>query len=613
MYKYPNIDKLLSRRTFLLGLGKGVLFSTIFFRLAYLQLFKSDQYKVLAEKNRISLRLITPLRGNILDRNDNVLALNKNSYNVLIEGNKSRSEIEETIEKISRIIYLNDTDINKIYNTFSTKKKSDLPIVIKKNLKWNELSSLNVNLINLPNVFIEKGIRREYPFENIAAHVIGYMADPKKSDIKANPILQMMKTDIGRSGIEQSYEKELRGFPGTKHLEVNAFGREIREMSKEESVSGNDIKLTIDIKLQKYASSLLKDKIGSIVVIDVNNGEILAIESSPNFDPNLFTKSISQEEWNELINNPMSPLVNKSISGEYSPGSTFKLIVLYSALINKVIKPNSTITCSSKINFGDRNFYCWCHKKKTGCWATRSNTRKVGPELAIAQSCDGFFYELSKKVGIENIVETARNFGLGSKSGLNLKGEKVGLVPNKSWKKKIYKRSWKIGETMITGVGQGYLTTTPIQLAVMTAIFANNGKKIFPTIFKGIEKTNTYSDEIFTTQTLNQSSFFSLIKTGMFSAVNKPFGTAYSSKINKPIFAGKTGTVQVRTISENERELGIIPNKDLPIEKRDHALFIGFAPYKNPKIAVSVVVEHGGSGSKVAAPIAQKIFKKALL
>ena len=613
MYKYPNIDKLLSRRTFLLGLGKGVLFSTIFFRLAYLQLFKSDQYKVLAEKNRISLRLIPPLRGNILDRNDNVLALNKNSYNVLIEGNKSRSEIEKTIQKISRIIYLNDTDINKIYNTFSTKKKSDLPIVIKKNLKWNELSSLNVNLINLPNVFIEKGIRREYPFENIAAHVIGYMSDPVKSDIKTNPILQMMKTDIGRSGIEQSYEKELRGFPGTKHLEVNAFGREIREMSKEESVSGNDIKLTIDIKLQKYANSLLKDKIGSIVVIDVNNGEILAIESSPNFDPNLFTKSISQEEWNELINNPMSPLVNKSISGEYSPGSTFKLIVLYSALINKVIKPNSTITCSSKINFGDRNFYCWCHKKKTGCWATRSNTRKVGPELAIAQSCDGFFYELSKKVGIENIVETARNFGLGSKSGLNLKGEKVGLVPNKSWKKKIYKRSWKIGETMITGVGQGYLTTTPIQLAVMTAIFANNGKKIFPTIFKGIEKTNTYSDEIFTTQTLNQSSFFSLIKTGMFSAVNKPFGTAYSSKINKPIFAGKTGTVQVRTISENERELGIIPNKDLPIEKRDHALFIGFAPYKNPKIAVSVVVEHGGSGSKVAAPIAQKIFKKALL
>ena len=247
----------------------------------------------------------------------------------------------------------------------------------------------------------------------------------------------MMDTNIGRFGIEESFEKELRGFPGIKNLEVNARGREIREISKEESVSGSNVKLTIDINLQKYINSLLKDKSGAVVVLDANNGEILALESSPNFDLNLFTKSISQEEWNKLINNPMSPLVNKSISGEYSPGSTFKLIVLYSALINKIIRPNGVINCSSNIEYGDRKFYCWCHKKKTGCWATQSHTRNVGPELAIAQSCDGFFYELAKRIGIENIVETARNFGLGSKSGLNLKGEKDGLVPNKSWKKKI--------------------------------------------------------------------------------------------------------------------------------------------------------------------------------
>ncbi len=612
MYKYPNIDKLLSRRTFLLSLGKGVLFSSIFFRLMYLQLFKSDQYKVLAEKNRISLRLIPALRGKILDRHDKILALNKNSYNVLIEDTKDISEINETIEKMSRIIFLSETEINNIFNSFLTKKKSDLPIFIKKNLKWNELSSLNVNLINLPNVFIEQGIKREYPFQNLASHVIGYTAAPEKSDIKDNPFLEMMDTNIGRSGIEQSLEKELRGFPGTKYLEVNARGREIREISKEESVNGNNIKLTIDIDLQKKVNSLLKDKNGSIVVIDVNNGEILALESSPNFDPNLFTKSISQEEWNELINNPMSPLVNKSISGEYSPGSTFKVIVLYSALINKIIQPNGVINCSSNIEYGDRKFYCWCHKKKTGCWATQSHTRNVGPELAIAQSCDGFFYELAKKIGIENIVETARNFGLGSKSGLNLKGEKNGLVPNKSWKKKKYKQSWKIGETMITGVGQGFLTTTPIQLAVMTAMIANNGKRIFPSIYKKIDQVNTDDNQVFTTQTLYQKKFFSLIKKGMFSAVNKPFGTAYGSRTSQPIFAGKTGTVQVRTISVEERELGIIPNKELPIEQRDHALFVGFAPYENPKIAVSVVIEHGGSGSKVAAPIARKIFKKIL-
>ncbi|PPR35380.1 MAG: Penicillin-binding protein 2 [Alphaproteobacteria bacterium MarineAlpha6_Bin4] len=612
MYKYPNIDKLLSRRTFLLGIGKGALFSTVLFRLIYLQLFKSEKFKVLAEKNRISLRLIHPLRGNIVDRNGKILALNKNSYNVLLEGNKNLDEVNQALDKISRIIFLNNTEVNNVYNNLLTKKKSDLPIFIKKNLKWNELSSLNVNLINLPNVFIEQGIKREYPYRNLASHVIGYMTTPQEKDIKKYPFLKLMDADVGRFGIEESFEKELRGFPGTKYLEVNAYGREIREISKEESVSGNEVKLTIDINLQKYVNSLMKNISGSVVAIDVNNGEILALESSPNFDPNLFTKTISQEDWDKLINNPLAPMVNKSISGEYSPGSTFKLIVLYSALINNIIKPNNVINCSSKINFGDRDFYCWCHKKKTGCWANKNHKRNVGPELAIAQSCDSFFYELAKRLGIESIVETARNFGLGSKSGINLKGEKYGLVPNKSWKKKTYNKSWKIGETMITGVGQGFLRTTPIQLAVMTAMFANEGKKIFPTIYKSFGNTNNSDNSVFTNQTLYQKKFFSLIKNAMFSAVNKPFGTAFKSKIENPVFAGKTGTVQVRTISKREREVGIIPNKELPLKKRDHAMFVGFAPYDNPKIALSVVVEHGGSGSKIAAPIAKKIFKKAL-
>ena len=610
MYKYPNIDKLLSRRAFLLGLGKGALLTTILLRLMYLQLYKTDQYKVLAEKNRISLRFIPPLRGNILDRNDKILALNKNSYNLLIENTKNKSEIIKTLNKVSEVIFLNQFEIESLNNNLEKKSKKDLPIFIKKNLKWNELSTLNVNLINLPNVFIEKGVKREYPFKNLAAHIVGYMANPKKSDLKDNPILQMIDTDVGRSGIEESFEKDLRGFPGTQHLEVNAKGREIREISKEESVRGRNVKLTIDINLQKHIHSLLKDKSGSIVVIDVNNGELLGLESSPSFDPNLFTKSISEKDWRNLIENPMSPLVNKSISGEYSPGSTFKLIVLYSALINNIIKPNDKINCSSKTEYGDRNFYCWCHKKKTGCFATQRGTRYVGPELAVAQSCDSFFYELAKRIGIERIVETARNFGLGSKSGVNLDGEKYGLVPNKSWKKKRYKKSWKIGETMITGVGQGFLTTTPIQLAVMTAMFANSGKKIFPTLLK--KNQTTTDNEIFTTQTLNQKKFFKIIKNSMFSAVNKPYGTAYGSRTTKPIFAGKTGTVQVRKITKKEREFGIIANKDLPFNKRDHALFVGFAPYKNPKIAVSVVIEHGGSGSKIAAPIAKKIFSKVL-
>ena len=611
MYKYPNIDKLLSRRAFLLGLGKGALFSSIFFRLIYLQLFNSDKYSVLADKNRISLRLIPPSRGNILDRNNKILALNKNSYNLLLSEPKNTSNIEESIKKISNIIFLDQFEIENILENYKKRKKKDLPIIIKKNLKWNEVSSLNVNLLNLPNIFIEQGIKREYPFNNLASHSIGYIAPASKIDIKNDPIIGMLDIDIGRFGIEESFEKELRGFPGTKHLEVNAFGKTIREIRKEESIEGNDISLTIDIKLQKYINSLLKDKNGSVVLIDIESGEILASESSPNFNPNIFTEGVSKKEWDNLVKNPMSPLVNKSISGEYSPGSTFKLIVLYSALINKIIKQNEKLQCTSKVNYGDRNFYCWCHKKNTGCWASQNHIRRVGPELAVAQSCDSFFYELAKKVGIENISTTAKLFGLGSKTGVNLYGEKEGLVPNKNWKKKYHKQNWQIGETMITGVGQGYLTTTPLQLATMTAMIANDGKRVFPVIFKNFGDS-IYNNKKKDSEISNQNNFFSIIKKGMFSAVNKPFGTAYKSKLSKPIFAGKTGTVQVRTISEKEREAGIIPNNELPIKKRDHAIFIGYAPYENPKIAISVVIEHGGSGSKIAAPIAKKVFQKVL-
>tara|TARA_B100000029_G_C17609186_1_gene968693 strand:- start:4140 stop:5987 length:1848 start_codon:yes stop_codon:yes gene_type:complete len=614
MYKYPNVDKLLSRRIFLLTLAKGVLFTSIFARLTYLQLIKTKEFKVLADKNRISLRLISPLRGRILDRNNQILASNINSYNLYIHSVKNVDEFKEILGKINKIIFISNEEIKNTFNIFLNSKKKDLPVIVKKNLKWNEVSSISVNLLKISNIFIDQGIRREYPHNDIASHIIGYMSPPNKKDIKKEPVLGMLDINTGQFGVEKSFEKDLRGFPGTRHVEVNAFGNEIREIRKEKSINGNDIKLTIDIKLQKYINTLLKDKSGSVVIIDVKNGELLGIESSPSFNPNLFTSFISKKDWDTLINDPMAPLLNKSIAGEYSPGSTFKLIVLYSALQNNIFKTNNKIKCSSKLNYGDRNFYCWCHKKKIGCWASENHERNVNPELAIAQSCDSFFYELAKRVGIDNIAKTANLFGLGFKSDLGLDGEKNGLVPNKNWHKRKNKKNWQIGETMITGVGQGYITTTPLQLARMTAIIAKNGKKVFPSIFKNIkdfEKRDNDED----TDNNNDSDdkkFFSLIKKGMFSTVNKYFGTAYKSRLSKPIFAGKTGTVQVRTISEAERFEGIIPNKDLPIEQRDHALFVGFAPYKNPKIALSVVIEHGGSGSKVAAPIAKKIFKKLL-
>jgi len=611
MYKYPNLDKLLLRRTFLLGVGKGILLTGVLGRLIYLQIVKSNQYKLLANKNRISLRLLNPIRGTISDRNGKLLAINQNTFRVLcVVDNKI--ELKKVLFNLSKFIFLNNIETQKIVNDFE-KKNKNMPYLIKENLKWNEVSSISANSFLIPTIIIESGLQRKYPFKQTSAHTIGYLGPPTNNEIKKEPILGLMNINVGRFGMEEHLEKRLRGIPGTRHLEVNAHGRIVREIRKENSKKGNNVKLSINIELQKKLYSLLKDKSGSIVAINVNNGEVIGMVSSPSFDPNFFNQGFSTEDWKTLINDPLAPLVNKSISGEYSPGSTFKTIVLLSALKNNIIKKNSSILCTSKLETKDRNFYCWCHKKKTGCYAARNHQRNVRPKLAIAQSCDCFFYELAKKVGINKIAETAKTFGIGKKTGIDIRGEKTGLVPTKSWKRKNIGKSWHVGETMITGVGQGYITSTPLQLALVTALIANNGKKIFPKInLDGFNLEKNVINDDMDEHHSDYEEYFPIIREGMYDAVNKHIGTAYKSRLSKPIFAGKTGTVQVRVITEEERETEIIPNRELPFEQRDHALFIGFAPYKNPKVAISIIIEHGGSGSSQAAPIAAKIFKKII-
>ena len=611
MYKYPNLDKLLLRRTFLLGVGKGILLTGVLGRLIYLQIFKSNQYKLLANKNRISLRLLNPIRGTISDRNGKLLAINQNTFRVLcVVDNKI--ELKKVLFNLSKFIFLNNIETQKIVNDFE-KKNKNMPYLIKENLKWNEVSSISANSFLIPTIIIESGLQRKYPFKQTSAHTIGYLGPPTNNEIKKEPILGLMNINVGRFGMEEHLDKRLRGIPGTRHLEVNAHGRIVREIRKENSKKGNNVKLSIDIELQKRLYSLLKDKSGSIVAINVNNGEVIGMVSSPSFDPNFFNQGFSAEDWKTLINDPLAPLVNKSISGEYSPGSTFKTIVLLSALKNNIIKKNSSILCTSKLETKDRSFYCWCHKKKTGCYAARNHQRNVRPKLAIAQSCDCFFYELAKKVGFNKIAETAKTFGIGKKTGIDIRGEKTGLVPTKSWKRKNIGKSWHVGETMITGVGQGYITSTPLQLALVTALIANNGKKIFPKInLDGFNLEKNVINDDMDEHHSDYEEYFPIIREGMYDAVNKHIGTAYKSRLSKPIFAGKTGTVQVRVITEEERETEIIPNRELPFEQRDHALFIGFAPYKNPKVAISIIIEHGGSGSSQAAPIAAKIFKKII-
>ena len=611
MYKYPNLDKLLLRRTFLLGVGKGILLTGVLGRLIYLQIFKSNQYKLLANKNRISLRLLNPIRGTISDRNGKLLAINQNTFRVLcVVDNKI--ELKKALFNLSKFIFLNNIETQKIVNDFE-KKNKNMPYLIKENLKWNEVSSISANSFLIPTIIVESGLQRKYPFKQTSAHTIGYLGPPTNNEIKKEPILGLMNINVGRFGMEEHLEKRLRGIPGTRHLEVNAHGRIVREIRKENSKKGNNVKLSIDIELQKKLYSLLKDKSGSIVAINVNNGDVIGMVSSPSFDPNFFNQGFSTEDWKALINDPLAPLVNKSISGEYSPGSTFKTIVLLSALKNNIIKKNSSILCTSKLETKDRNFYCWCHKKKIGCYAARNHQRNVRPKLAIAQSCDCFFYELAKKIGINKIAETAKTFGIGKKTGIGIRGENTGLVPTKSWKRKNIGKSWHVGETMITGVGQGYITSTPLQLALVTALIANNGKKIFPKInLDGFNLEKNVINDDMDEHHSDYEEYFPIIREGMYDAVNKHIGTAYKSRLSKPIFAGKTGTVQVRVITEEERETEIIPNRELPFEQRDHALFVGFAPYKNPKVAISIIIEHGGSGSSQAAPIAAKIFKKII-
>ena len=606
MYKYPNIEKLLLRRTFLLGVGKGILFTALLGRLIYLQIIKSDQYKLLANKNRISLRLLNPTRGTVSDRNGKLLAINKNTFRILA-NTQNKDEIKIALEKLSQFIFIDNLEAIKILKEFPKKKYT--PFLIKENLKWNEVSAISANSFSLPEIIIESGLQRKYPFNEAAAHTVGYLAPPSSLDIKKEPILGMMNINVGRFGIEEQFEKQLRGTPGTKHLEVNAFGKIVRELRRENSMPGQNIKLSIDIKLQKYLHSLLKNKSGSIVAMDPQNGEIIGMASSPSFDPNSFHKGLTEDEWKKLSEDSLSPLVNKAISGEYSPGSAFKTVVLLSAFKNKILKKNSIILCTSKLEVGDKNFYCWCHKKKTGCYAAKDHKRRVGVKLALAQSCDCFFYELAKRIGIDKIASTSRDLGLGKKTGINIEGEKTGLIPTRSWKKKNIGKAWQVGETMLTGVGQGYITSTPIQLALISALIANNGNRIFPIInldnLDPISYAQGYKIDEY-------KKYFALIREGMFEAVNKSFGTAYKSRLSKPFFAGKTGTVQVRKITEEEREKGVIPNSQLPYEKRDHSLFIGFAPYTNPRVAISIIIEHGGSGSRIATPIARKIFKKII-
>ena len=595
--------KLFNRRCVMLVGGKAVLVSALIGRMYYLQVLESERYKTLAEQNRINLRLLPPPRGRVIDRFGVPLANNQQNYRVLLIPEDTR-DVAATLDSLDEIISVGPGERRRILRDVK-RNRSFVPVTLRENLDWDEVARIEVNAPDLPGVMIDVGQSRDYPHADQLAHVLGYVAAVSPKDQTGDPLLELPGFRVGKAGLEKIHDLNLRGRGGSSQVEVNAYGRVIRELRRKEGEPGAEISLTIDMGLQKMASQRMADESAAAVVLDVHNGDVLAMVSTPSFDPNLFNTGLSAVQWKGLVNNPRAPLINKTIAGRYSPGSTFKMCVLLAALEKGVITPSSRIFCTGFLELGAARFHCW---KKHGHGL-------VDAHQATVQSCDVFFYDIAKRTGIERIAAMARRLGLGAQLGIDLPGEQAGLVPTPKWKRGALDAPWHQGETLIAGIGQGYMLTTPLQMAVMTARIANGGFAVKPHLTRAITKDGVMkSKEADKFDSLDLPlRHLEIVRAAMNDVVNSPRGTAYRSRIKEPEFAmaGKTGTVQVRRISKAEREKGVRKNEDLPWKVRDHALFVGFAPADNPRYAVSVVVEHGGGGSKVAAPIARDILAEA--
>lgn len=593
MNRDSDKGKVLIGRALVLGAGQFALLLVIILRLYYLQVYQADKYKTLADENRISTRMLVPPRGVIYDRHQQLLATNQQNFQALMVAEQTIN-IQETLDAFKKIMPLSEAEEERIKKDLK-KNRSFVPIKIKDNLTWEEISKIQLNAPDLPGIIIDEGLSRYYPLGEKTAHVIGYVSSVSEKDVKDDPLLEVPGFKIGKAGIEKLYEKRLRGKGGNLKLEVNAYGRIMKEIEKVEGISGEKIELSLDARLQEKAYDLFEGNSGAAIMLDVNTGEILAFVSAPAYDPNLMTQGISNEEWKELNSNEYNLLVNKALSGQYSPGSTFKVVVALAGLENGVINALSRSFCAGKMMLGNHTFHCW----------KSSGHGYINVVQALQHSCDIFFYETAQKLGINKIAEMSRTFGLGKKVNVGLENEKSGLIPDTEWKWKRFRESWQQGESLISGIGQGYILTTPIQLATMVARIASGGYEVEPTF----NKINSGEKRDFKKMNIKPMNL-ELVKQGMCDVVNVPGGTAYGSRFdyNGQKMCGKTGTTQVRRITMKERQSGVIKQEDLPWRHRDHSLFVGYAPHDNPKYAVAVIIEHG----KGAAGIASKLLLEAL-
>jgi penicillin-binding protein 2 len=601
MNKDPSRIKSFSRRVAILGGGKVVLLSILAGRMYQLQVIESDKYKTLADENRINLRLLPPPRGRINDRYGRPLAINQENYRVTLVAEQVR-DIDTMLDTLSGIISLEDYERQRILREVR-RRRGFVPVTVRENLNWRDVSRIEVNAPDLPGLSIEVGQSRQYPFADDFAHVLGYVAAVSEKEVTGDPLLELPGFKIGKNGIERTFDLNLRGKAGNSQVEVNALGRVIRELSRQEGQPGDDLRLTIDRDLQKIAADRLRDeKSAAAVVMDIRNGDVLALSSVPGYDPNEFVTGLSSRTWQRLINDPHTPLINKAISGQYAPGSTFKLVVALAALEAKIVGPDHRVFCKGFTQLGNAKFHCW--KEHGHGWMDMTDAHK--------NSCDVYFYDIAERIGIDRIAAMAKKLGFGSKTGIDLPSEKGGVIPTRAWKKALIGTAWQQGETLISGIGQGFILTTPLQLAVMTARIANGGEAVVPRLVRpaGPEKPGENVGKTGFKPLGISKRALDIVRDGMNRVTNEQRGTAYAARIKEEgmEMSGKTGTAQVRRISKAERDTRVLKNHERPWRERDHALFVGYAPSDNPRYAVAVVVEHGGGGSKVAAPIARDLL-----
>jgi len=584
-------NKLFNRRVAIIGVAQAGLITALVARLGYLQIFKYEEYSTKSDSNRIRALISPAQRGIIVDRNSKALTSNRRNYRLLLYT-ENKPDIQKIIDQLTEILYLSAREQEIILSRIKNSRHKNI-ISLMDDLSWDDLSRIESNYHKLTSLAIEGGILRSYllPFET--AHLIGYVSLPAEKEISGQEQNLFLHPDfrIGKNGIEKSFDETLRGRFGVRYVEVNAFGIPIRTLSTKEGSDGSKIILTIDFRLQQFITERIKNLVASVTVLDVKTGEIIAMVSSPSFDPCKFVEGVSRSYWKELIEDPRRPLNNRPISATYPPGSTFKLMVVIAAL-ESGINPLNKVYCNGTYQLGRRTFHCW-EKKGHGL---------MDMSDAIKHSCNTYFFDISNKIGIEKITEVAKRFGYGEYFDISLFGVKSGNVPSDEWKQKVFKTPWVGGDTLNTAIGQGFVLATPLQMAVITARIANGGIPIKPYLIKNKNIYNQYQD--LKNKPIANKKHIDFVLEGMRRVVNEEGGTAYGKRIDMKGFemAGKTGTSQV--ISKREDEMS---NKEVA-NHQNHAIFIGLAPVNNPQYSISVVVEHGGAGSAAAAPIGKDVL-----